>query len=66
LVEATTAARWMYEKAVFRVQLHFSVKAGGSFEGRPVERLFFMTRPRSSDGKYREVGFVGVDFFENL
>ncbi|KAF2115165.1 hypothetical protein BDV96DRAFT_646186 [Lophiotrema nucula] len=46
-VEATTSARWMYEKAGFVVERHFALEVPDKFSDRPVERLFIMVRPRA-------------------
>lgn len=52
--EATSAARWLYEKNGFVVSEepgHFVVEAKGvEFAERPKERLFFMERARPKEG----------------
>jgi hypothetical protein len=49
VVEATTAARWMYEKAGFVVQRHGTLEVPEKFSDRPKNRLFFMKRKRTND-----------------
>lgn len=46
VLEGSTAARWMYENVGFVVQEHFALTVSETFGTRPIDRLFFMVRPR--------------------